>query len=187
MAAYKKLMLNDKSITEQSSDTVENTATQNQVDKFSTDYSANKFNELCNEFESITLDNDVNTVSKDSVMEVSKVSARAKLFLVSSLVVFSLVLFLFIYNFVVINQMQNSINILQENAVYQEAEVSNKAQMVDKLLEDGTISAELADLGFSEGATSGASGVALNSEYDMATETNWFDRLCGFIGSIFGG
>lgn len=187
MSAYKKLMLNDKSITEQSSDIAENTATQNQVDKFSTDYSANKFNELCNEFESITLDNDVNTVSKDDAVEVSKVSARAKLFLVSSLVVFSLVLFLFIYNFVVINQMQNSISILQENAVYQEAEVNSKAQLVDNLLDDATITTELTELGFSQEVSNLAGEVSLNSAVEGTTSSNWFDKLCGFIGSIFGG
>ena len=97
MAAYKKLMLHDNSVSE-TTDTVEQKAVESQVDKFSTDYTADKFNELCNEFDSITLDSDTSTITKDDAKDVASVSARAKLFLISSCVVLSLVLFLFIYN-----------------------------------------------------------------------------------------
>jgi len=186
MSAYKKLMLNNKSLAE-TTDEVEQSAIDSQVDKFKTDYSADKFNELCNEFESITLDKDTDTVTQANVRDVEKVSARAKLFLVSTLLVFSLVLFLFIYNFVVINRMQNSINLLQDDAIYQEYQAGQKAKKLDELTDDEKIKAKLDAMGYAEGASENATQITVGGGASESVKTNWFDRLCGFIGSIFGG
>jgi len=54
MADYKKIMFNNTHMTE-TIDDVESTQVNSQVDKFSTDYTADKLNELYNEFDSITL------------------------------------------------------------------------------------------------------------------------------------
>lgn len=186
MAAYKKLMLNDKSIAE-TTDDIEQNAVDTQVDKFKTDYTADKFNELCNEFESITLDNGTATLTKDSARDVAKVSARAKLFLVSSLIVLSLVLFLFIYNFVVINQMQKRINILQDDATYQEYQVGKKAKKLDELTDDDTLKTKLSAMGYTDAASENAVSIELSGGAEYAAESNWFDAFCEFISSIFGG
>lgn len=186
MAAYKKLMLHDNSVSE-TTDTVEQKPVESQVDKFSTDYTADKFNELCNEFDSITLDTDTSTITKDDAKDVASVSARAKLFLISSCVVLSLVLFLFIYNFVVINQMQNSINILQSDASYQEYQVSQKESRVNELTDDETLKAKLNEMGFSENVSENTVTIPTGQGYNLTVDSNWFDRFCNFISSIFGG
>lgn len=185
MSAYKKLMLSGKSIAE-STDEAEKTAVENQVEKFSTDYSNEKFNELCNEFESITLDNS-DTVTQVNAKSYEKVSARAKLLLVTAMLVFSLVLTLFIYNFVVINTMQNSINILQGDAIYQEQQAVARETQLDELLDEQVIEGELADLGYNQIASENVTRVAVGGGATAKVQTNWFDTFCGFIRSIFGG
>lgn len=186
MATYKKLMLHDNSVSE-STDVDQQNAVDSQVEKFSTDYTADKFNELCNEFDSITLDSNVGTVTKTDAKDVATVSARAKLFLISSCVVLSLVLFLFIYNFVVINQMQNSINILQGDATAYEYQVSQKENRVNELTDDETLKAKLSDMGYSSNVSENAVSIPAGQGYSLSVDSNWFDKFCGFISSIFGG
>lgn len=185
MSAYRKIMLG-KSMTE-TTDDVETSAVDTQVEKFSNDYTAEKFNELCDEFDSITLDNSTDTISKDNVVAVEKVSSRAKLLLVSAMLIFSLVLTLFIYNFVVINSMQSSINILQGDAIKQEAQVTQRATELDELLDADVIEAEMSELGYGEIASENVTRVAVMSDESAVVSTNWFDKLCEFICSIFGG
>jgi len=187
MADYKKIMFNNTHMTE-TIDDVESTQVNSQVDKFSTDYTADKLNELYNEFDSITLDNSaIDTITQRNAQSITKVSARAKLYITAGCVIAALLLFLMIYNFFVISRMNNSINILQDDLTYQEYQVTDKARQVNSLTDEEVLRQQLDGMGYSE--ISSENVVALNSTGYAALqgESNWFDKFCGFIGDIFGG
>ena len=188
MADYKKIMMNNNSITE-TIDETENVALESQVDKFSTDYTADKLNELYNEFDSITLDNSAfETLTKRNAEALVKVSARTKLYLTVGCVITALLMFLMIYNFFVISRMNNSINILQGDLAYQEYQVAEKANKIEDLTADNVIKAEL---GKDYAEISSENVVVINSNAGnyaaLEGESNWFDKFCGFVGDIFGG
>lgn len=188
MAKMKKLMLNRDSYTETMDDEIDTVDTQ--VDKFSTDYTADKLNELYNEFDSITLDNSsIDTLTKRNAVATTKMSARAKLYLTSGIVIASLLLFLVIYNFFVISNMSSSIDILQDDLTYQEYQVTDKARQVNGLTDDAVLRSQLEGMGYAEVASE--SVITINSSVNeyapLEGESNWFDKFCEFIGSIFGG
>jgi len=187
MADYKRIMMNNNSLTE-TVDETENVAVETQVEKFSTDYTADKLNELYNEFDSITLDNSsIDTLTRRNAQAMVKVSARAKLYITVGCVITALLLFLMIYNFFVISNINNSINILQDDLTYQEYQVTDKARQVNSLTDEEVLRQQLDGMGYSE--ISSENVVALNSTGYAALqgESNWFDKFCGFIGDIFGG
>lgn len=184
MADYRKIMFNNASMTE----TIENSRdsqVNSQVDRFSTDYTADKLNELYNEFDSITLDNSaIDTITQRNA--VAKVSARAKLYLVAGCVIASLLLFLMIYNIFVISRMNNSINILQDNLTYQEYQLNDKQDLVDDLT-SGLTETKLNEMGYDEVLSENVVTINSSNYAPLEGESNWFDKLCGFIGNIFGG
>ena len=187
MADYKRIMMNNNSITE-TIDETENVAVETQVEKFSTDYTADKLNELYNEFDSITLDNSsIDTLTRRNAQAMVKVSARAKLYVTVGCVITALLLFLMIYNFFVISNINNSISILQDDLTYQEYQVADKARQVNSLTDEEVLRQQLDGMGYSE--ISSENVVALNSTGYAALqgESNWFDKFCEFIGDIFGG
>ena len=116
-------------------------------------------------------------------------SARTKLYLTTGFVITALLLFLMIYNFFVISSLNNSIDILQDDITYQEYQVTDKARKVNDLTNDTQIRSELTDLGYSE--ISSSEIIVVNSGatnyVPLEGESNWFDKFCEFIGSIFGG
>ena len=104
MARLKKILLNNDLMTETMDDELD-VETDSQVEKFSTDYTADKLNELYNEFDSITLDNSaIDTITKRNA-QVESISARARLYLTAGFVVVALLLFLMVYNFFVIKHL----------------------------------------------------------------------------------
>ena len=186
MAKMKKLMLNSNSYTETMDDEIDTIDTQ--TDKFSTDYTADKLNELYNEFDSITLDNSsIDTLTKRNAMSTTKLSTRAKLYLTTGIVLASLLLFLVIYNFFVISNMSSSIDILQDDLTYQEYQVNDKVRQVNELTDDAILRQQLEDLGYAEVASEITINSAVNEYAPLEGESNWFDKFCEFVGSIFGG
>lgn len=186
MARLKKIMLNNDMTTETMDDELDFATTQ--TEKFSTDYTADKLNELYNEFDSITLDNSaIDTITKRNA-EVATMSARAKLYLTTGFVVMALLLFLMVYNFFVINNMASSIDILQDDLIYQEYQVMDKANKIDNLTDDAVIKQQLKAMGYEQVSSD---AITINSNVNNYTalqgESNWFDKFCEFIGSIFGG
>ena len=187
MADYKRIMMNNNSITE-TIDESDNMAVESQVDKFSTDYTADKLNELYNEFDSITLDNSsIDTLTRRNAQAMTKVSARAKLYLTMGCVVAALLMFLMIYNFFVISNMNSSINILQDDLTYQTYQVTDKTRQLNSVTDEDVLRQQLEGMGYTE--ISSENVIALNSTGYAALqgESNWFDKFCGFIGDIFGG
>ena len=182
MARLKKIMLQNDNMTETMDDDFDS-AVDTQVGKFSNDYTADKLNELYNEFDSITLDNSaIDTITKRNA-EVVSFSARAKLYLTTGIIVVSLLLFLMIYNFFVISNAQNSIDILQDDLTYQEYQVADKARQVDNLTDDAVLKQQLTDMGYAE--VSSDNIVVINSSINnyapLEVESNWFDKFCEFI------
>ena len=189
MAEYKRIMLNGNSMVETAEREVES-AVNRQVDAFSTDYTADKLNELYNEFDSITLDNSsIDTLTKRNAESAVKVSARAKLYLVSGVVVAALLLFLMIYNFFVISKVTSSIDILQDDITYQEYQLADKNRQFDSLTDDAVLKDYLTDLGYVEVSSENVVAMSsISTDYaPLVGESNWFDKLCEFISSIFGG
>ena len=187
MADYKKIMFNNTHMTE-TIDDVESTQVNSQVEKFSTDYTADKLNELYNEFDSITLDNSaIDTITQRNAQSITKVSARAKLYITAGCVIAALLLFLMIYNFFVISRMNNSINILQDDLTYQEYQVADKANRIDDLTDDSVIKSQLEEMGYGEVSSENVVTINSSNYTPLEGESNWFDKLCGFIGNIFGG
>ena len=98
MANYKKIRLGNNSVTETVDDDFSTVDTQ--VDKFSTDYTANKLNELYNEFDSITLDDStIDTITQRNAKANTKVSARTVLYLSASCLIATLLMFLMVCNY----------------------------------------------------------------------------------------
>ena len=187
MARLKKIMLNNDMTTETMDEELDFATTQ--TEKFSTDYTADKLNELYNEFDSITLDNSaIDTITKRNADAVH-VSARAKLYLTTGFVIMALLLFLMIYNFFVINNMASSIDILQDDLTYQEYQVMDKANKIDGLTDDAVMRQQLESMGYAE--VSSENVITINSNVNnyeaLQGESNWFDKFCEFVGSIFGG
>jgi hypothetical protein len=188
MARLKKILLNNDLMTETMDDELD-VETDSQVEKFSTDYTADKLNELYNEFDSITLDNSaIDTITKRNA-QVESISARARLYLTAGFVVVALLLFLMVYNFFVINNMSSSIDILQGDLTYQEYQVMDKARQVEALTDDAVIRQQLESMGYAEVSSESVITITnnANSYVPLQGETNWFDALCEFVGSIFGG
>lgn len=187
MADYKRIMMNNNSLTE-TIDTTDNMAVESQVGQFSTDYTADKLNELYNEFDSITLDNSsIDTLTRRNAQAMVKTSARTKLYLTVGCVIAALLMFLMIYNFFVISNMNSSISILQDDLTYQEYQVADKSRQLNSLTDEDVLRQQLEGMGYTE--ISSENVVALNSAGYAALqgESNWFDKFCGFIGDIFGG
>ena len=186
MARLKKIMLNNDMTTETMDDELDFTASQ--TEKFSTDYTADKLNELYNEFDSITLDDTaIDTITKRNA-EVAQVSARAKLYISAGVVIMALLLFLMVYNFFVINNMASSIDILQDDLIYQEYQVMDKANQIDNLTDSAVIVDQLKAMGYAEVSSDAISVNSNANNYEaLKGESNWFDKLCEFVGSIFGG
>jgi len=188
MANYKKIRLSNNSMTETVDEDYSTADTQ--VDKFSTDYTANKLNELYNEFDSITLDNSaIDTITQRNAKADTKVSARAVLYLSASCLIVALLMFLMVYNFFVISRVNNSIDILQDDLTYQEYQVTEKANRLDDLTDEAVLKKQLTDMGYAE--VSSENVVVMNSAVGsyapVKGETNWFDKFCEFVGQVFGG
>ena len=186
MAKMKKLMLNSNSYTETMDDEIDTVETQ--ADMFSTDYTADKLNELYNEFDSITLDNSsIDTLTKRNAVSATRLGARTKLYITTGIVIASLLLFLVIYNFFVISKMGNSIDILQDDLAYQEYQVVDKARQVNNLTDDAVLTQQLTNMGYAEVTSEITINSTTNDYQEIKGESNWFDKFCEFIGSIFGG
>jgi len=109
------------------------------------------------------------------------------LYITAGCVIAALLLFLMIYNFFVISRMNNSINILQDDLTYQEYQVADKANRIDDLTDDSVIKSQLEEMGYGEVSSENVVTINSSNYTPLEGESNWFDKLCGFIGNIFGG
>ncbi len=163
-----------------------------EINKFDNSYSATKVRDVINEFDNITInDRDfaATTFTQNNVLQKTQISARAKLYLTSSVVITALLLFLVIYNLFVISNMQNGIEMLQGEVYQQELRWDDVYKQYRNLTREESIIEELQSSGYVPANENNMFYVNLsnpNSVVELKGETNWFDALCNFISNLFG-
>ena len=165
-----------------------------QVSKFDTTYSDDKIKELTNEFDSITIDEDVLksvTTTKDNAMVANaSITFRMKLLMATTIAVKAMLLFLAIYNIVCISATASSIQILESNIATETTIVDSLKKDLSSLNDTTGISSELESNGYTTIDDDKIIYVELNNTNTVTRlqgSTNWFDAVCNFISSIFGG
>ena len=188
MAGFKKVLLTerDSSLTQR---VTEQSNVNTGVNGFDESYSAKKLNELYNEFDSISID-EMTTNKVETLPTVkSKTSVKTKIYLTAGTFIALLLMFLVIYNFVVINSLNGGIKLLQDEVGYQEYQVSTKVDKLDDLTNANAIEQELKANGYGQVSSENVVMVEVPSTAasSLTADSNWFDAFCNFISSIFGG
>lgn len=192
MAGFKKVMLTEKnnSITQKIADNDFDAQDKLGDVEFENNYSAKKLNELYNEFDSISIDEMTANKVEVTPVAVTKTSVKTKIYLTAGAFIALLLLFLVIYNFVVINSLNGGIKLLQDEVAYQEYQVASKVDKLDDLTNQLTIEQELVNNGYGNISSDNIITVEIPSSSNVNSltgESNWFDKFCDFISSVFGG
>lgn len=194
MAGYKKVILTERknSLTATTTKDVA-TAHTSELDKFDTNYSSDKLNSIYNDYESIVLNPEKNTLTKNNAYVATKskksLSFKTKVYIVSACVIISLLLFLAIFNVFVIKNMNNSIQLVEGNVVEQEEKLSDVIKDYNKLNNISKWEEELRENGYDvDKAVQAKLNLIIPTDSgDVSFETNWFDKVCDFISHLFGG
>ena len=192
MSALKRVVLTEKSdvVTQNVVPNDEITEQNRQANNFDTDYTDQKLNDLYKEFDSITVNetdllNDTQTLAKDEV----KMSVKAKIRLTAGIVIAALLVFLAIYNIFVINDYKMSIESINGDIATNESVLENSVSQYNALTDTTDIEIELESEGYTD--MNSFSKVRINTKQstnrqEPEVNTNWWDRFCSFIASIFG-
>lgn len=194
MSAYGKVSFADTENASQEVLTQEfnnESVVEEQVSKFDTTYTAEKLQELYNEYDKITLDQEkINSLTQVKTNAVGKqVPFRVALVMTTTVLVTLLLAFLCIYNIFVINGISNNINYLQEEVTSYEYDLVQAEGLYQNLTNTNNIQNELAEMGFESIASSNVVAVSVPEKVEVIElhgETNWFDGFCNFVGQIFG-
>ena len=197
MGAFRKVVLNENSNQFTSTVDVDNNQNemQSQIDRFDTSYSNEKVRDLLQEFDSITInetDLEKDFVVKNDVETKSQVSVKTKIYLTSAVMISALLLFLAIYNIFVINNLNGSIKILQDNinstySIYESVE--GEYTTLTSTPTETEIQA-LKDQGYVEMSSDNIKYLQLANKTqveDIKAPSNWFDSFCDFVSGLFGG
>lgn len=196
MAGYKKVILTERrnSLTATTTKDVSNSmsAYDKQLDKFDNNYSSDKLNSIYNEYESIVLNPEKNTLTKTNALVTTKsheISFKTKVYLSSAIVVIALMVFLAIFNIFVINGMTDSINLVEGNVVVQEETLNDVINEYNRLNNVSEWESILSENGYDVDKAVQVKLKLLdsNNEGDVSLSTNWFDNVCDFISNLFGG
>lgn len=194
MSAFGKVSYteNDNTAVESIVQETENvSAVEKQVEKFDTNYSTDKLQQLYAEYDKITIDEEkVKNLTQIKTNAVSKaVPFRLVLGVTTTAIVAVLLLFLCVYNIFVINGMSSSISYLQEEVISYEQELVVSEGLYNQLTDPTNIQNELTDMGYADITSSNIVTVTLPDKTEVVElqgETNWFDSLCNFLSRIFG-
>lgn len=194
MAGYKKVILTERKNSLTATTTKEvATANASELDKFDTNYSGDKLNSIYNEYESIVLNPEKNTLTKNNAYVQKQIkrslSFKTKVYLISACVIISLLVFLAIFNIFVIKNMNSSIQLVEGNVLEQEQKLSDVIKDYNKLNNVSKWEEELKENGYD---VDKAVQVKLNliiptNSGDVSFDTNWFDKVCDFVSHLFGG
>ncbi len=196
MAGYKKVILTERSnsLTATTTKDVEQmSATTSQLDKFDTSYSSDKLNSIYNEYESIVINPEKNTLTKkDAYVQVvakPELSFKTKVYIASASIVVALLIFLAVFNIFVINNMTSSIQLVEGNIVQEEVRLSDIIKDYNKLNNVAKWEEELRENGYDVDAiVSEKLNLIIPKEVgDDSFDTNWFDQICDFVSQLFGG
>ena len=192
MGAYRKLILDEttNTLTSKGFEENSNSHVSSQVKKFDS-YSSEKVRDLFAEYDRVSVnETDLKDLTqvKANAVEKQGLSFRAKLFTISASVVLSLMLFLVIYNFAVINSLNSGIQLLQNNIV---TEQNNYNQIIEYSNGNAVkIRENLEAQGYSVINQDDVVTIQLGETkaiYELKGETNWFDALCDFVSNLFVG
>jgi len=194
MSAYGKVSLteNDNISREVvSEDFNQESVVEEQVNKFDTTYTAEKLQELYNEYDKITLDQEkISSLTQIKTNAVSnKVPFRVALVMSTTVLVTLLLAFLCIYNIFVINGISTNINYLQEEVASCEYDLVQAEGLYENLTNTNNIQNELTEMGFESIPSSNVVAVSVPDKVEVIElqgETNWFDAFCNFVSRIFG-
>lgn len=194
MAGYKKVILTERrnSLTATTTKEVATSATDSQLDKFDTSYSSDKLNSIYNEYESIVLSPEKDTMTKkNALVEVStnqKLQFKTKVYIVSASIIIALLAFLAVYNIFVINNMNKSIQLVEGSVVEQEAKLYDVIKDYNKLNNVAKWEEDLRENGYDvDQVVTAKLEVLVPVDSEDTSETNWFDSLCEFVSQLFGG
>ena len=196
MAGYKKVILTERSnsLTATTTKDVESmSATTSQLDKFDTSYSSDKLNSIYNEYESIVINPEKNTLTKkDAYVQVvakPELSFKTKVYIASATIVVALLIFLAVFNIFVINNMTSSIQLVEGNIVQEEVRLSDVIKDYNKLNNIAKWEEELRENGYDIDAivSEKLNLIIPKDAGDDSFDTNWFDQICDFVSQLFGG
>lgn len=166
-----------------------------QINKFDNSYTSKKLNDLYNEFDSITFSDEIAnaTVVKNNAVDVkASTSFKVKVYLTTAVMITVILAFLAIYNVFVINDLNVGIKMLQNNVAESEVALQNLQAASSSLSEEElkqlineTFNGAYGDVG-SNGVYE-IENLVLTSNTTAQNTTNWFDSLCNFFSSAFGG
>lgn len=196
MAGYKKVILTERSnsLTATTTKDVDSmSATTSQLDKFDTSYSSDKLNSIYNEYESIVINPEKNTLTKkDAYVQVAtkpELSFKTKVYITSASIVVALLIFLAVFNIFVINNMTSSIQLVEGNIVQEEVRLNDVIKDYNKLNNVAKWEEELRENGYDVDAivSEKLNLIIPKDAGDDSFDTNWFDQICDFVSQLFGG
>ena len=194
MSAYGKVSYSetdDVAVEEVRQDFESTAAIDEQVDKFDSSYTQARLKDLYEQYDKITIDEEkLKSVTQVKVNAVKNVIPFRTVLLMSTTAFVALLLaFLCIYNISVINGMSSNIQYLQEEVIQYEYDLANSKTIYDDLTSVDNIQGELADMGYSDIASSNIVAISVPEKtevVELQAETNWFDAFCNFLSQIFG-
>lgn len=194
MSAYGKVSYSetdDVAVEEVRQDFESTAAIDEQVDKFDSSYTQARLKDLYEQYDKITIDEEkLKSVTQVKVNAVKNVIPFRTVLLMSTTALVALLLaFLCIYNISVINGMSSNIQYLQEEVIQYEYDLANSKTIYDDLTSVDNIQGELADMGYSDIASSNIVAISVPEKtevVELQAETNWFDAFCNFLSQIFG-
>ena len=192
MANLKRVVLKE---TESEKLNMSSESINNQMNRFDNTYTSKKLNDLYNEFDSITFSDEIEnaTVVKNDAVDVkASTSFKVNVYLTTAITVVALFAFLAIYNIFVINNLNAGIKMLENNVAESEVVLQNLAGQTSGLTEAELIALIEETYGGEFGEVAQSSiyeipNITVTSSATTQSSSNWFDSLCSFLCSIFGG
>lgn len=121
----------------------------------------------------------------------SKMNTLGKIRIICFFSVLSLLLFLFIYNFVAMSSLGASISGLESTIASEQTQINELKSQINSLSGESAIVKRAEDAGFSADAQIN-DGIMIVEvpKVELKTvqeQTNWFNEFCKFVSSVFGG
>lgn len=129
--------------------------------------------------------------SRNAIQAEAKMNTLGKVRLVCFLLVVTALLFLIIYNFIAMAYLRTNIATIQNSIQTEQTQITDLKSQINALTNNEAILQRVVEAGFSAeiapNATVALVEVPKSVEKDVQAQTNWFNDLCLFISSIFGG
>ncbi len=121
----------------------------------------------------------------------SKTNVLGKVRIICFFSVLSLLMFLFIYNFIAMSNLSASISSLEGTIGSEQAQINDLKAQIKGLSSESSIIERAKDAGFSADAKVNDDILIVDVPKvelkEVSEQTNWFNEFCKFVSSIFGG